>query len=426
MKVLVAAVLTLAAVSAGAYQSRSTDGSAQSGPGAPVTFVGDVAPILHQRCIGCHREGEMAPMSLVTYAESRPWAKAIRDQVVERRMPPWFADPAIGRFANDLRLSDHEVDVITRWVNGGAVRGEGPEPVPPAIEHGWRIGTPDLVLTLQKPFDVPAQGIVEYQYFRIPTNLKEDRWVQAIEIQPTDRRVVHHLRVFARPPGEWAPRAGATPEGKPCYDEVCGDLEPPLAGFGPNIASIAVGTRPEIWPHGTAKLLKAGSVIWLHVHYVTAGAPVSDRTKIGFVFAKAPPPVELKTISLAQEKFVIPPNTPDHTVVGTVRFQADGSIWSLGPHAHLRGKSWRFELIAPDGQRRTVLAVPRFDFNWQLHYVFANPIAVKAGTELQATAVYDNSRANINNPDPNATVTWGNQTTDEMMFASVTYSLKTP
>ncbi|MCA1587001.1 MAG: cytochrome c [Acidobacteria bacterium] len=420
MRLVAAALFALGAVSAASSQVPPDTAT------RPITFVADVAPIFHKHCISCHRAGEMAPMSLVTYAESRPWAKAIRNQVVERRMPPWFADPAIGHFANDIRLSDRDVDVIARWVGEGAPRGDGPEPTPPENNDGWRIGKPDLVLKLQQPFDVPARGIVEYQYFQIPTNLTEDRWVQAIEIRPTDRRTVHHLRVFARPPGPDVPRAAISPDRSLCPEEVCGDLEPPLAGFGPNIASIGVGTLPDVFPLGTAKRLKAGSVISLHVHYVTTGTSVTDQTEIGFVFAKSPPAIELKTISLAQEKFVIPPKTASHAVVGTVHFQVDAALWTLGPHSHLRGKSWRFDLIDPEGQQRPLLAVPQFDFNWQTHYVFDSPIPVKAGSRLQATAVFDNSPANQDNPDPDAAVRWGNQTTDEMMFASVTYSVKSP
>lgn len=417
MKWLVAALFVVAALSAASGQS------APPAPLAPVTFVADVAPIFHKRCINCHREGEMAPMSLVTYGESRPWARAIRHQVAQRLMPPWFANPAIGHFANDLRLTDGEVDVITRWATDGAPRGEGPDPVPPSVEDGWRIGTPDLVLKMSRPFAVPAAGIVDYQYFQLPTGLTEDRWVQALEIRPTNRRNVHHLRVFARAPGTDPPSGDATGASLSCSAEVCGDLEPPLAGFGPNIASIAVGTQPDIFPPGTAKLLRAGSVISFHVHYVTTGTPVADQTEIGLVFAKTPPDVELKTVSLAQEKFVIPPQVSDHAVVGTIQFQVDGKLWTLGPHTHVRGKSWRFDLIDPHGRAETVLDVPRFDFNWQMNYVFKTPLDVKAGSRLRATAVFDNSIGNKANPDPTATVRWGDQTTDEMMFASVTYSV---
>lgn len=400
--------------------------SAAPSPDYAVTFVTDVAPIFHTRCISCHRAGEMAPMSLVTYEESRPWARSIRHQVAQRLMPPWFANPAIGHFANDLRLSEREVDLITRWVGEGAPRGEGPEPAPPPLDSGWRIGTPDLVLRMPQAFPVPAQGIVDYQYFQIPTNLTEDRWVQAMEIHPTDRRAVHHLRVFAKFPSPDRPDTNASATHRSCPDEVCGDIEPSQGSYGHNIASIAVGTLPDVFPTGTAKLLRAGSILTLHVHYVSTGVAVLDQTEVGFVFAKAPPEIELKTVSLAQENFEIPPQTPRHIVTGTIEFQEDSFLWTIGPHTHLRGKSWRFDLTDPDGQERAILDVPGFDFNWQMNYVFREPISLRAGSRLRATAIYDNSASNKSNPDPNTSVRWGAQTTDEMMFASVTYSVSKP
>jgi mono/diheme cytochrome c family protein len=391
-------------------------------PQAPVTFAADVAPILHKHCITCHRDGEMAPMPLVTFDDSRPWAKAIRNQVAQRKMPPWFADPAIEHFSNDLRLTDDDIATITKWVDAGAPRGDGAEPLPPPFDSGWKIGKPDLVLTIDQPFEVPATGIVDYQYLKLPTNLKEDRWIKAIEIHPTDRRTVHHLRVFAQPPGADPPRH-TSPERPLCPEDACGDLEPPLVGWGPNIGSIAVGTQPIVFPEGTAKLLKAGSVVSLHMHYVTIGTPVTDRSQIAFVFAKTPPAVELKTLSLAQEHFVIPPGAPAHVVVGTAYFQVNGRLWSLGPHSHLRGKAWRFDMIDADGTRRTVLSLPKYDFSWQMYYDFATPIPFKPGARLEATAIFDNSPGNKDNPNPNVAVKWGEQATDEMMFAAITYSV---
>jgi mono/diheme cytochrome c family protein len=395
-------------------------------PSETPTYARDVAPVLFEHCTDCHRPGQMAPMSFLTYESTRPWARAILKAVTSRAMPPWFADPSIGHFLNDPTLSDAEVATLARWVEAGAPPGDTSPPAPPVYNDGWQIGTPDLVVSMPKPFNLPATGIVEYQYIEIPTNLTEDRWVQAMEIRPGDRRVVHHLRVFARAPGK-DPRKPPAPGQAVCLDdEVCGDLEPPLMGWGPNIASIAVGTRPEVYPPGTAKLLKAGSVLTLHVHYTTIGEPVSDLTRIGLVFAKAPPKAELKTISMAQPAFVIPPGASDHPVEANVEFKADATLWSLGPHNHLRGKSWRFELIEPDGRRRPLLSVPRFDFNWQLHYFFEEPIAVKAGSRLHAVSVFDNSTGNPNNPDPTASVGWGELTTDEMMFASIVYSVGPP
>ena len=242
-----------------------------------------------------------------------------------------------------------------------------------------------------------------------------------IEVRPGDPRVVHHLRVFAQPPGTDT-RKPAKPGETLCLDEVCGNLEPPLVGYGPNIVSIAVGTQPDVYPAGTAKLLKAGSRLSLHMHYTTMGAATTDQTRIGFVFARQRPAVELKTVSMAQENFTIPPGAPNHVVQATVDFREDALLYSLGPHSHLRGKSWAFELEQPDGTRKPLLSVPRFDFNWQLNYVFSSPIPVRAGSRLIGTAVYDNSPANLFNPDPKAAVGWGNLTVQEMMFASVVYS----
>jgi len=387
----------------------------------PATFNRDVAPIVHKHCTACHRPGQSAPMSLLTFEEARPWARAILRQVTARSMPPWGADPAIGHFANDTSLTRDEIETITRWVNGGAPKGDTPPPAPPVYTDEWKIGTPDLVVQMNRPFPVPATGLVEYQFFQIPTHLEEDKWIQAIEVRPGDPRVVHHLRVFAQPPG---PDTRNTP--KPgevfCLDEVCGNLEPPLVGTGPNIVSIAVGTQPDIYPAGSAKLLKAGSMLSLHMHYTTMGEATTDQTRIGFVFAEKPPTTELKTVSMAQENFVIPPGAPNHLVEGVVEFKEDVNLYSLGPHSHLRGKSWAFELERPDGTREMLLSVPRFDFNWQLNYVFKSPLAVPAGSRLIGKAVYDNSANNKANPDPAVPVGWGNLTVEEMMFASVVYS----
>jgi hypothetical protein len=389
----------------------------------PLTFARDIAPIFYANCTNCHRPGQIAPMSLLTYKDVRPWARAIKREVTARQMPPWFAEGPQGEFLHDPRLNADDIARISQWVDEGAVEGNVADlPPPPRHADGWRVGTPDLVVKMPKPFDVPAQGLVNYQYIDVPTGLTEDRWIQAIEIKPGDPRVVHHLRVFARAPKVDPPATSPVP-GKTCNGEVCGNLEPPVSAWGTNIGSIAVGTQPDIFPVGTAKRLRAGSILMLHIHYTTMGVATKDQTSIGFVFAKQPPKVELKTVSLAQENFVIPPQAAAHPVEGRVQFQEDGAIWSLGPHNHFRGKSWRFELIDPDGTRRTILSVPRFDFHWQLNYVFRNPVAVKRGTQLVATNVFDNSAKNPVNPNPNVAVRWGEQSTDEMMFASVVYSV---
>jgi hypothetical protein len=411
---------TLATAAAVAQQA-----TVGTSPAQPVTFNRDVAPILYKHCTACHRPGQSAPMSLLTYDQARPWARAMLRQVTSRTMPPWGADPAIGHFTNDPSLTHDEIEIITRWVEGGASKGDTPPPAPPVYSDEWKIGTPDLIVQMDKPFAVPATGLVEYQFFQIPTHLAEDKWIQAIEVRPGDPRVVHHLRVFAQPPGPDT-RNQPKPGEVLCLDEVCGNLEPPLIGYGPNIVSIAVGTQPDIYPAGSAKRLKAGTRLSLHMHYTTMGVATTDQTRIGFVFAKEPPAIELKTVSMAQENFAIPPGAPSHLVQGTVNFKEDVLLHSLGPHSHLRGKSWWFELEQPDGTRKTLLSVPRFDFNWQLNYVFKSPIPVPAGSRLIGKAVYDNSTGNPFNPDPTATVGWGNLTVQEMMCASVVYSRARP
>jgi mono/diheme cytochrome c family protein len=399
-------------------------GAASAGTDPAVTFNQDVAPIFFDHCTRCHRPGQGAPMSLLSYDTARPWARAIKQQVTQRKMPPWFADPAIGHFANDPRLDEKAIDLIARWVDSGAARGEGPAPPAPVYEDGWEIGTPDLILPIAAPFAVPAEGVGDYQYFRIPTNLTEDRWIQAIEIRPGDRRVVHHALAFVKSAKPAGPSFAAGPNASTCSEDVCGEVEVHDAGMGPIFAGMAVGTPPEIYPAGSAKLLPAGSVITLQVHYTPFGEAIQDRTEIGIVFAKQEPTTKLRTVLVSKHDFAIPPRAPAHELDAQVTFRRDVDIWSIAPHAHLRSKSWQFELIGADGVKKDVLSVPRFDFNWQLLYKFAEPMHVRAGTRFRTVGVFDNSAANKANPDPDATVRWGNMTTDEMLIASVIYSVR--
>ena len=398
----------------------------QSNPSSPegtVTFTRDVAPILFAHCTGCHRPGQIAPMSLLGYEEARPWARSMRRMVAERRMPPWFADPHVGKFTNDSSLSDREIGIITRWADSGAPQGNPADlPPVPIYAEGWRIGTPDTVLTMATPFEVPASGFVDYQYFEIPTAFTEDRWVQAVEIRPSNRRVVHHALVFARGPKDVV--APAAPPGPKCSGAVCGDIDTADLRFGYMLSAMALGTQPDVYPAGTAKLVKAGSILTLQVHYTPMGTASSDRTSIGFIFAKAPPQVELKTVPLTKEAFVIPARAPNHRVEANLEFQGDATIWSVAPHSHLRGKAWRVDVVPPGRAPQPLLAVPRYDFNWQLNYILERPLDVTKGTRLHAEAVFDNSAANRNNPNPNVDVHWGGQTTDEMMFSSIVYSTK--
>ena len=389
----------------------------------PVTFNRDVAPILQKHCVACHRPGQMAPMSLLTYESARPWARSIQRQVTDRTMPPWGADPAIGSFSNDPSLSAGEIATIAQWVAEGAPRGDSsPPPIPDSVDT-WRIGQPDLVLSIPKPVTVPAQGFVDYQYIEIPTGLTEDRWIQAAEIRPTNRKAVHHALAFVRSPGFATPQLAGRGDGTSCNEDFCGDIEQHDARMGPILAATAVGTNPEIYPTGTAKLLRAGSIITLQVHYTPYGEATTDQIGVGIVFAKAAPKTQLKMVPFSKQGFTVPPRAPDHVVEMNLEFKKDAAIWSIGPHAHLRSRSWRFELIDPDGRKQPLLSVPRFDFNWQLVYRLRDPIAVRAGSRLHVVGTFDNSAGNKHNPNPDAVVNWGTQTGDEMLFASIVYSL---
>jgi mono/diheme cytochrome c family protein len=388
-----------------------------------VTFNRDIAPIFQKHCVSCHQAGQMAPMSLATYELARPWARAIQRNVTARTMPPWGADPSVGVFQNDPSLTAAEIATITQWVAAGAPRGDAPAVQMPPAPEGWQIGTPDMVLSIPKPTAIPAAGNLDYLYVEIPSGLKEDRWIQAVEIRPTNRKAVHHALAFVKSPGASTAPPAPRGDGTSCTDDVCGDIEQHDARMGPILAASAVGTNPEIYPAGTAKLLRAGSIITLQVHYTPYGEAGTDQIGVGFVFAKEPPKTALKMVPFSKQGFTIPPHAANHVVETTLEFKKDASIWSIGPHAHLRSKSWRFELLHADGRKEPLLLVPAFDFNWQIVYRLKTPVAVKAGSKLHAVGVFDNSAANKNNPNPAAQVNWGTQTGDEMMFASIVYSL---
>jgi hypothetical protein len=397
-------------------------------PPAP-TFTRDVAPILYKNCASCHRPGEIAPMSLLTFEDARPYARAIRAKVSSGEMPPWHADAPPGTFVNDRRLSAAEKSLLVRWVDAGAPRGdEGDLPRAPVFADGWNIGTPDVVVAMPAAYEVPASGTVEYQYFEAPTNFAADKWVQAIEVRPGARSVVHHVLVFAREPDGTAPRppyVQVVP--KPAPPREAGRGERPASGaprnLGALIATMAPGTDGLTFPPGTAMKIKAGSVLTFQVHYTTTGTPTPDRSSVGIVFAKNPPAQEIRSGAFMNTQLTLPPGAADEAVDAAVEFRDDVHIRALFPHTHLRGKSWSYRLVYPDGRVQPVLSVPRYDFNWQTYYVFAAPLAVPKGARLEATAHYDNSAANRSNPDPTKEVHWGDQTWEEMQYSGITYSV---
>jgi hypothetical protein len=385
-------------------------------PEAP-TFHRDVVTILEQRCQECHRPGQVAPMPFLTYQQTRPWARAIREAVLLKKMPPWFAEPGGGPFSNDRTLTKEEVDTLVRWADAGEPEGD-PKDSPP-LRHwidDWNIPKPDVVLEMPAPFPLPASGDVEYQYFVIPTELKEDKWVAMAELRPGSPAVVHHAVVYIREPGSsWLQGAkpgvpyvppGRTPRERLLNGSTTSDI---LLVYAP-------GNIPERWPQGSAKLIKAGSDLVFQMHYTPNGHALKDQTRVGLIFAPTVPDRRVLTLQLANDRFVIPPGHPDYRVAAWGTLPNDATLLSLFPHMHLRGKSFEYNLVEPGGKRRTLLRVSPYNFYWQLSYRLAQPFALPAGTKLECVAYFDNSPNNPNNPDPDEAVRFGPQSWEEMMI----------
>jgi mono/diheme cytochrome c family protein len=390
---------------------------------APVTFHKDVLPVLQKHCQNCHRPGEVGPMPLLSYKETRPWATAIREAVLSKKMPPWFADPHYGKFTNERTLSKSEIEILVAWASSGAPEGSPKDaPVPVTFAEGWGMGKPDMVFEMPNAFDVQASGTIEYQYIVIPTGFTEDKWVTQAEARPGNRAVTHHIIASVREPGanylrEAVPGVPFVPkprrkenEGPPRNGpEDSGSATDLLVGYAPGMAPM------ELKP-GQAKLVKAGSDIVLQLHYTTNGKPASDRSRVGLMFAKTPPRERVFTANTMNTKFVIPPGDPNVKVEAHVTLQEDATLVDLMPHMHLRGKDFQYRLVYPTGESETILNVPRFDFNWQLFYYLDTPKLLPKGTRIECTAHFDNSANHPGNPDPNSEVRWGDQSWEEMMI----------
>ena len=405
-------------------------GAGASAP--PVTFAKDVAPILYKNCVVCHRPGEIAPMSFLSYKDVRPWAKSIREVVVDRRMPPWLADPHYGEFSNDRSLSQKEIDTLVAWVDGGAKEGAAKDlpPAPKGPEEGWKLGKPDVILSMTEEASVPADGVVAYRYFAIPTNFTEDKYVQFADIKRGDPSVVHHVIVTVREPGQGAlPSAGEIRQG----GERLGGGEARTAqqqqaqNRGANQDGMLVGWAPGMSPlmlkPGQAKLIKKGSTLIFQMHYTTNGAASKDRTSVGLYFAKAPVEKRVITTAAAARALIIPPGEPNYETTAAFTFKEDCHIVSFMPHMHVRGKDFVYKLVYPDGASKVILNVPKYDFNWQLSYLLKEPLAAPKGSRIECVAHHDNSERNKYNPDPAKEVRWGPQTWEEMMIGWFDYTI---
>jgi len=379
-----------------------------------VTFYKDVLPVLQNKCQECHRPGEVAPMSFTKYDEVRPWAKAIKTAVVTKKMPPWFADPHYGKFANDRSLSQDEIDTLVSWVDNGAKEGSAKDaPKPREYTLGWQIGTPDQVLELPIPIEVPASGVVDYTYVVMPLHFTEDHWVKMAEVRPDQRSVIHHVLAFVRDPGShWLQEAKP---GVPYIPQAAGKGGDGGGLPGELLVGYAPGLQPQISNPGEAKLLKAGSDIVLQLHYTPNGKAVTDQTKIGLIFSKEAPERRVMSMLAANYFLRIPAGNPNYEVHSRLTLPLDVKLVNLLPHMHLRGKDFEFKAVYPTGETQVLLSVPHYDFGWQLMYISNQEIPLPKNTRIECTAHFDNSANNPANPDPTKDVRWGDQTFEEMM-----------
>jgi hypothetical protein len=358
---------------------------------APLTFHKDIEPILQRHCQSCHRPGESAPMSLLTYTQTRPWAKAIRASVFAGKMPPWQADPHYGKFSNDPSLSQSEKQAILSWVDSGSQEGDPAEaPKPIDFPQGWRIPKPDVVFEMPQDFTVPAKGALDYQYIAVPTHFTEDKWIEMAEVRPGDPSVVHHAIVVVDTGG-----GEATQE----Y----------LAGYAP-------GMTPQAWKPGQARRIKAGASLVFQMHYAPTGKLCKDRTRIGLVFAKAPVTEQIVARQVMYPALAIPPGNPNFRVEASVTIQEPVYLAGMRAHMHLRGKSFQFRAVYPTGESEILLNIPKFDFDWQPYYYLETPKLLPRGTKIICVAYFDNSANNLVNPDPTKLIHWGPQSWDEMMI----------
>lgn len=364
-----------------------------------VTYSNQIARILNDRCVSCHRPGQIAPFPLRNYEETVGWGPMIKEVVKEGRMPPWHADPKFSKFINDCRLTGEQKDMIVRWVDNGSPEGDKSQlPPAPVFTEGWQIPKPDQIISMDEEFEVPAEGTVEYQRFVIDPGWKEDKWIKHVECRAGNPAVVHHVIVYIR-----------TPSG------------PKTSGAGRIstdwLAAYAPGLRVPILPDGMARYAPAGSQLIFEVHYTPNGTAQKDKSYAGFVFAD--PKTVRKEVAVKNAgnfNFTIPPHHDNYEVESSYTFRDETLLISISPHMHLRGKDFRYDLTFPDGKTQTILWVPSYDFGWQTTYTFPEPMRLPRGTKMHCIAHFDNSDANLANPDPNAEVRWGEQTWEEMMF----------
>ncbi|MES2461489.1 MAG: redoxin domain-containing protein, partial [Armatimonadota bacterium] len=382
---------------------------------APVTYYSRVSRLMQTHCVECHHSGGTAPFTLDTLESVRAHAGAIAQAVAARSMPPWSAAPPPAghstEWVNDRSLPKQDREDLLAWIGGAKPAGNVADaPIPRSYATGWKIGTPQALFQLPRPVPVKADGVMPYVNIDVPTGFTEDKWVNGLEIQPTDRGVVHHVLVFA---------VERDASGKATHNEEAEGLNGFLAGYVP-------GTGSFIYPDGFAKKIPAGSTLRFQIHYTPNGTATTDQTKLGLTFASKAPDHEVRVAGIANVLLNIPAGSQRHPEKGVLPVPVDAKILAFMPHMHVRATACRYDMVSPSGVRQTLLDVPRYDFNWQHYYRYADPVNVTKGSRIEFTGWFDNSTANPANPDPKKNVRWGPQTTDEMLLGYVEYYLDGP
>jgi len=373
----------------------------QVDPTGDITYSNQISRLVQNRCVSCHRKGQIAPFTLTSYDDVTSWGEMMREVIDEGRMPPWHADPKYGEFSNDCRMPAEEKEMFAQWLENGQPEGDPADlPELPEYVEGWQIPKPTVIYKIPAAYEVPAKGTVDYQYFTVDPGFTEDMWVVAAEARPGNRAVVHHLILFYVPPEQKRVR------GQDALFNM-------IVGFAP-------GTPPMIAKAGLATRIPAGSKLVFQLHYTPNGSPQTDLSEVGLVFVDKKEVVQEMKVSAAMNfRFQIPPGADNHRVSTTFDVPYDAKLLALTPHMHYRGKSFKISATYPDGKVEILLDVPEYDFNWQNSYAFANPKQLPSGTKLKMVAHFDNSTGNLANPDPTATVTWGDQTWEEMMLGTM-------
>jgi mono/diheme cytochrome c family protein len=370
-----------------------------------ISYATDVAPILADKCLSCHQDGGIGPFAMKDYSVVKGFAPMIREALRTDTMPPWHPDPTIGKFKHDASLTSAQIKTVVHWIEAGAPRGDGADPLAAAVGVApeWPLGKPDLIINAPA-YAIPASGVVQYQYPTAPNPLTEGRWVKAASIMPGDRRGVHHILAGYI---SGAPKAGPASAGQ----------------WEANYGEYAVGGESFQVPAGLGIYLPPGGSMGFQMHYTPYGKEAVDNSRIGFYFYKnGEMPEKIMRHTVIADNFIeLPPETDKHKEVAYLTFPKEALLYSVFLHTHYRGEAGSLDMVMPDGSKTALINLPRYDFNWQRTYDFAEPIRVPAGAKLVATYLYDNSVRNGANPDPKSTVTWGDQSWEEMHYTSLYY-----